>query len=395
MNDSLLQQTRAEYAEHFRGKAEAEAWGPGRVNLIGEHTDYNQGLVLPMAVNRGVVICGQPRTDGKILLYSSDLRDSVEVEPGTLLNDPAHAWADYFKGVLKQYLEAGGKFRGCQALIKGDLPRGAGLSSSAALEIASAVFLEKIGGKAWNDMELVKAAQAAENQFVGVNCGIMDPFSSFLGKESSALLLDCQNLSYRWVSMPKGVIVVVCNTGVKRALASSAYNQRRQECAKGVELLASRIPKLSSLRDVTFPDWERHQDILPELIRKRCRHVLTENQRVLDMVKALEEGDLASAGGLMERSHASLREDYEVSCKELDLLAELARVSPGVFGGRMMGGGFGGCTVNLVKEGAEESFCAETARTYKAKTGIAMESYVFQAAPGGKYFADANGGSSS
>ncbi len=388
MNPTLIQQSRAEYQTLFGEKPALDAWGPGRVNLIGEHTDYNDGYVLPMALNRGIFCTGKGRNDGKVILYSADYQDRVEFDVENLKKDPTHSWADYFKGVLAQYLKAGGKFQGCQALLKGDLPQRAGLSSSAALEVASAVFIEKISGQVWGDLELVKAAQAAENQFVGVNCGIMDPYASYLGRDSDALLIDCQNLSYQWVPIHKDAKIVVCNTGVKRALAQSAYNQRRQECEEAVRLLKPALPHVHTLRDLSVADFERHQELLPETILKRCRHVVSENQRVLDMVRALEQDDLITAGTLMAQSHESLCDDYEVSCKELDLLANLAQKNEAVYGARMTGAGFGGCTVNLVREDGVESFRREAAVEYKAKTGIDLESYVFTASAGAKFYSE-------
>jgi len=388
MDALLKKQTKETYASIFGGSPTVESWGPGRVNLIGEHTDYNHGFVLPMAVNRGVFICGGPRTDGKVILYSADYLDRVEFEGDTLVKDPTHVWADYFKGVLAQYLKAGGKFRGCQAVVKGDLPQGAGLSSSAALEVASGIFLEKVGGLVWGDLDLIKAAQAAENQFVGVQCGIMDPFASFLGKENNALMIDCQTLAYEWVPIHPDVKIVVCNTGIKRTLSNSEYNQRRHECEEAVRLLKPALPHIHTLRDLSVADFERNQELLPETILKRCRHVVSENQRVMEMVRALEQDDLITAGTLMAQSHESLRDDYEVSCKELDLLADLAQKNETVYGARMTGAGFGGCTVNLVQQNGVEEFRHEATREYKLKTGLILESYVFNAAAGAKFYTD-------
>ncbi len=374
MDTNLLRQTKADFQSKFERQAEFTAWGPGRVNLIGEHTDYNNGFVLPLAVDRGVFLCGGKTTDGRVSLYSSDYDDSVQFEVENLQPDPAHPWANYFKGVLQQYLWAGGKFMGCQAAIRGDLPKGAGLSSSAALEVACAVLIERMRGRVWDDLGLVKAAQAAENQFVGVQCGIMDPFASYMGRESDALLLDCRDLAYQWVPLPPGVRIVVCDTGVKRVLASSAYNQRRAECAEAVRILQFPLPRLRSLRDLSPEDFRKYRDLLPETVRKRCRHVVTENQRALEMVEALKIGDLAHAGQLMNRSHQSLRDDYEVSCRELDLLAEAAQGLAAAYGGRMMGGGFGGCTVNLVMAEGVEAFRREISSFYQSQTGRGAES---------------------
>jgi galactokinase len=386
MDNRLLQETRKIYTEVFNEQSVIEAWGPGRVNLIGEHTDYNEGYVLPLAVDRGAFLAGKGRTDGKVSLYSADFKDLAEFPVKDLQKDPAHHWADYFKGVLDQFLKRGVPFKGCQAVLKGNLPQGAGLSSSASLEVATAVFLKKISGAEWPDVELVKAAQAAENQFVGVQCGIMDQFAAYFGKEGCALFLDCRSLEYQWIPVPGSIRVVVCNTGVKRALAGSAYNQRRQECEEGVRRLREVLPSIRSLRDVSEGDFEKHQELLSPVVRKRCRHVISENQRVLDTIEALKAGDLKKVGSLMYQSHDSLRQDYVVSCRELDALVEIARKDPAVIGSRMTGAGFGGCTVNLVPAEAVKEFQAEASREYEKEAGLKLETYVFSAANGAKYF---------
>jgi len=373
------------YLDVFGEKPKVKAWGPGRVNLIGEHTDYNEGYVLPLAVDCGVFIVGKERKDGKVVLYSPDYGTEVQFSSENLQRDPENPWSDYFKGVLEQFQKRGMAFKGCQAVLKSNLPQGAGLSSSAALEVASAVFLEQVTGFALQDLELVKAAQAAENQFVGVQCGIMDQFVSYFGKEANALLIDCRSLDYQWVAMPPSLKVVVCNTGVKRRLASSAYNKRRGECEEGVKIFSAVLPGVHSLRDVSPADFIKHQNLLPADIRKRCRHVVFENQRVLDTIKALSSGDLEKLRLLLLASHDSLRDDYEVSCAELDMLVEIARKNEKTAGGRMTGAGFGGCTVNLVPEEEVESFRREAVRVYE-KTFGKLETYVFSPADGAKYF---------
>ena len=385
MENSLLDETRKIYLDLFGEKPEIEAWGPGRVNLIGEHTDYNEGYVLPLAVDRGVFLIGKARQDGLVVLCSADYQDRVEFSSEKLQKDVAHPWADYFKGVLEQFKKRGVSFKGCQAVLKGNLPQGAGLSSSASLEVASAVFLEQVTGYSFPNTELVKAAQAAENQFVGVQCGIMDQFVSYYGKEAQALWIDCRNLDYQWVGVPSFLKVVVCNTGVKRRLAASAYNKRREECEAGVQMFSAVLPGIHSLRDVTTSDFKKHQTILPMDIQKRCRHVIFENQRVLDTVQALKAGDTQKIRKLLLESHDSLRDDYEVSCAELDLLVEVARKNEKVVGGRMTGAGFGGCTVNLVPEAEVENFRREASEAYGETFGK-LESYVFSPADGAKYY---------
>ncbi|HEY5039047.1 MAG TPA: galactokinase [bacterium] len=385
MESYLLDEARKFYSEGFGDKPRIESWGPGRVNLIGEHTDYNEGYVLPLAVDRGLFLVGKARTDGRVILHSADYQDRVEFPFHNLKKDPDHPWADYFKGVLDQFQKRGATFSGCQAVLKGDLPQGAGLSSSASLEVATAVFLEKVTGFNLQDMELIKTAQAAENQFVGVQCGIMDQFASYLGKEGQVLFIDCRSLDYQWVPFPSSLKLVVCNTGVKRRLGSSAYNKRREECEEGVKKLSSVLPHLHSLRDVSLADFKKHENLLPLEIQKRCRHVISENQRVLDTMKALASKDLERLRSLLLESHDSLQMDYEVSCPELDLLVEISRKNRKVAGGRMTGAGFGGCTVNLVPEEAVEGFRQEATKAYEKKFRK-LETYVFSPANGAKYF---------
>jgi galactokinase len=373
------------YARHFQGRLEVRSWAPGRVNLIGEHTDYNEGYVLPLAVDRGVGFAGSARSDRKVVLYSADYDRRVEFSLDELNLDRKNPWANYFKGVADQLQKKGVKLKGCQAVLKGDLPQGAGLSSSAALEVSSAVFLKKISSFQLEDMNLVKSAQAAENQFVGVHCGIMDQYASYLGRAGQALLIDCRSLEGKAVSIGSGVQVVVCNSGVKRSLAGSAYNERRRECEEGVEALRKVLPDIRALRDVSVRDLEKHQGLLSPIVLKRVRHIVTENQRVLAMVEALGEADWPKVGKLLYESHNSLRDDYEVSCEELDALVEIAQNNPQVIGGRMTGAGFGGCTVNLVTEAEVKGFQREIEEGYPKITGRKAEVYVFSPADGAKY----------
>ncbi len=372
------------YARAFQGAPEVFSWAPGRVNLIGEHTDYNDGFVLPMAVDKGVALLGAARQDRNVRLHSADYNHVVEFSLDHLATDPQNPWVNYFKGVADQFQKKGLKLKGCQAVLKGDLPQGAGLSSSAALEIASAVFLQKTSGFELPDLDLVKAAQSAENQFVEVNCGIMDQYASYLSKAGHALLIDCKSLKCGWVPMKGPVKVVVCDTRVKRTLANSAYNDRRKECERGLRALNARLPAVQSLRHLTLEDLKKHQGLLDPVALKRVRHVVTENQRVLDAVAALEKGDYQAMGRLMVESHESLKNDYEVSCRELDVMVRIARNNPQVYGGRMTGAGFGGCTVNLVREEAVAGFRREILDGYKRETGRDAEVYVFTPADGAK-----------
>ncbi len=389
MPNPLIERTKDEFLRIFGGKPEVAVMAPGRVNLIGEHTDYNEGFVLPAAVDRGTALAGEARDDRKVVLYSADYRQQAEFSLDSLFPDPARRWADYVKGVADQLQRGGFHLKGFRAVLKGDLPRGAGLSSSASLEVAAAVFFQKTSGLSIPDLELVKAAQAAENAFVGVQCGIMDPFASHLGKAGRALFLDCRSLEHQWAPVPPGWTLAVCDSGVERTLAGSAYNERRRQCEEGVRALAVGIPHAKSLRDISLCDIEKHGNLLGPVVLRRCRHVVSENQRVLDMVEALKDGRLERVKVLMEESHESLRDDYGVSCPELDLLVELARNQPGLSGSRMTGAGFGGCTLHLVKDGAWEAFKAVMQEGYEKKTGIKPGVYAFRAADGAKIL---NGG---
>ena len=277
---------------------------------------------------------------------------------------------------------AGHRLSGANLVIHGEVPLGAGLSSSASLEVATGLALTVTSGIAVPRLELAKLCQAAEHEYVGTRCGIMDQFVASFGVSGNALMLDCRSLEYRLIPVPPDLRLVVCNSMVRHELASGEYNRRRADCETGVKLLAEHIPGIRALRDVGSADLEKYKQVLPETIYRRCRHVVSENQRVLDAAKALQSGDPDEFGRLMYASHASLRDDYEVSCKELDLLVELAASSEGVYGGRMTGGGFGGCTVNLVRGEYAAEFETQIARTYQQATGIAPDIYVCEPAQG-------------
>ncbi|HVZ80689.1 MAG TPA: galactokinase [bacterium] len=387
MDPHLAERARALFFEAFGGEPAVTVSAPGRVNLIGEHTDYNEGFVLPMAVDRGVVMAARRRDDAKVLLHSADYRQRAEFLLEPLRPDPEHPWADYMKGVALGLRQSGRPLGGFEALILGDLPQGAGLSSSAALEVAGEVLLRRLFGFSLDDLELVRLAQKAENEFVGVQCGIMDQFASHLGAQGCALFLDCRSLEYDWVPLGEDLKAVVFNTGVKRELASSDYNVRRQQCAEGVRQFARFVPGLTSLRDLSLCDLEKHQAQVEPLVLKRCRHVVGENQRVLDAVEAFRNRDLGRIKTLFRESHESLRDDYEVSCPELDALVEAAQEHPLQKGSRMTGGGFGGCTVHLVPqdEAVIQNFISFVSQDYEKRFGRRPESYVFSPAAGAKF----------
>lgn len=384
---SLTEQANNLFLENFAGKAEATVMAPGRVNLIGEHTDYNEGYVLPMAVDRGIAIAGRKRGDRKITLYSADFGQTAEFSLDHLHPDPAFRWADYLKGVALLLKQMGMNLGGFEAAVKGDLPQGSGLSSSAALEVAAVVFLRNLFRFELKDLDLIRLAQRAENEFVGVQCGIMDQFASHLGGKDHALFIDCRSLEHDWVPLGNDLKVVVFNTGVKRELASSEYNERRRQCEEGVREFAKVLPGIHSLRDVSLCDFEKHQGKLEPLVMKRCRHVITENQRVLDTVEALKSRNLERVKALFCESHESLRDDYQVSCPELDILVELAQEHPLQKGSRMTGAGFGGCTVHLVPkdEQVAENFTSFVATGYENRVGRKPEIYVFAPSAGAKF----------
>ena len=354
---------------------------PGRVNLIGEHTDYNDGFVMPAAIQFYIWTAIAPRPDRKLRVCASSFSDSVEIDLEEKAG-PANHWSDYVRGVAAILEQAGYRLCGADLLVGGDVPIGSGLSSSAAIEVASALALLGNSGVSVPPTELAKLCQRAENEFVGARCGIMDQFISCCGHAGQALMLDCRSLEYRLLPLPPDASMVICNTMVKHELASGEYNSRRAECEEGVRRLTRVLPHVRALRDVSLEDLERHGQELPETIRKRCRHVVSENARVLQAADALQRGDLTDFGKLMAESHNSLRDDYQVSCEELDLMVELARKRQGVYGARMTGGGFGGCTINLVKNDEVANFRHAVATGYEQVTGRRPDIFVSAAAEG-------------
>jgi galactokinase len=355
---------------------------PGRVNLIGEHTDYNDGFVLPAALDYSTWVSISPRDDRAVSLFSENFNEQFSFD----LDDPdpqaRRHWSDYVRGVALTLESAGYRLRGARLHIRGDVPIGSGLSSSAALEVAAGYALLATSGFTIDRVELAKLCQRAENEFVGMRCGIMDQFVSCHGQKEKAMLLDCRSLEYRLLPLSEQARLVICNTMVKHELAGGEYNQRRVDCEAGVRHLAQKLPGVRALRDVTEADLESHGRDLPEMVYRRCRHVITENARTLQAAAALEREALADFGRLMNESHCSLRDDYEVSCEELDLMVELAKPVTGTYGARMIGGGFGGCTINLVAAENVDEFRRQVAAGYKNGTGLSPEIYVCSAAAG-------------
>ena len=413
------------FEETFGGPPAFIASAPGRVNLIGEHTDYNEGYVFPVAIDKYLNIAARKRPDQRVTLYALDVGDSCEFCLDTLNAIPpqAPAWSHYLIGVASLLQASGREIAGIDAVITGDVPIGAGLSSSAALSVAATLaFLtassERVGDgfpvpedtkkklAAGSELvgdgfpvpedtkkKLAALCQRVEHEFVNVKCGIMDQTISLLGKENHALFLDCRSLEYEHVPLNLAEhAIAICNTKVKRELAASEYNKRRAECERGVDILSRWIPGISSLRDIALTDFKKHEEELPALTQKRCRYVIEENTRVLDAVAALKghsqstsdktDESLIQFGSLMNASHNGLRDDYEVSCKELDLLTDIARSISGVIGSRMTGAGFGGCTVSIVHQDALEMFQTRITTEYHEQTGIEPEIYLCNVSDG-------------
>ena len=373
----LLEKFRSRY-----GTSATAYRAPGRVNLIGEHTDYNEGLVLPAAIGFSCYVAIAPRRDRKLVVYSEVFNESVEADLDSLGHRGRGEWQDYPLGVAAVLQQSGRPLRGANVYISGDVPLGAGLSSSAAIEVSTGYALLTVSGQVIDRKQLALLCQRAENEYVGARSGIMDQFVSCFGQAGHALMLDCRSLEFRALPVPHGIRLVICNTMVKHALGAGEYNTRRAECEEAVRRLSGTLPHIRSLRDLTARELEQNLGKLTDKLYRRCRHVLSENQRVHDAAYAFERGDIPSLQSLMADSHRSLREDYEVSCRELDVMVEIASRQPGVYGSRMTGGGFGGCTINLVSAAEAAEFQRRVAAEYNAATGIKPDIYICEASQG-------------
>ena len=373
------------FARRFSAPARVFS-APGRVNLIGEHTDYNDGFVLPMAIERRTVVAGAARNDGRVVAHSAALDETFEFEldrPGAVRRG---IWGDYVEGTARALLARGVAIGGANLWIESDVPRGGGLSASAALETSVGLALASLaGGGEVDRVTLARAGQAAEHEYVGTLCGIMDQYIAALGVERHALLVDCRTLEARRVPvvLPYAKIVV-CDTGVKHELASSAYNERRSECEEAVRLLREVLPGVTALRDVTVDAFGSHAGTLPDPVRRRARHVVTENERTLLAADALVARNFDEFGRLMQASHASLRDDFEVSSPELDVAVDEALAHPGVFGARMTGGGFGGCMIALAETAAVDSLMERLVKVLAARFGRTAHAFATEAAHGAR-----------
>lgn len=364
------------------------ARAPGRVNLLGEHVDYNDGWVLPAAIDRAAYVAVGECASPLVSLAALDLNESATLRVTELdqkqdvTGQPLSAWARYAAGVAWALKNKNLAVQGMDAVLTSDVPRGSGLSSSAAVEVAFATAWQKLGGWSLSPMEIALTCQRAENKYVGVNCGIMDQFASACGQAGRLLLLDCRSLEWETVPLPEGVVIVVADTTVRRTLGDSEYNARRAQCEEAVRILKDVFPTITALRDVAVNDFNRYAHLLLPLTQKRARHVVEECARTRRAVEVLRAGQVAEFGALMNECHASLRDLYEVSIPELNVMAEAAQSIEGCYGARLTGAGFGGCTVNLVAAAAAESFKRELAARYEKATGKTPEIYVCRASDG-------------
>jgi galactokinase len=368
--------------EKLYGQSPLLVQAPGRVNLIGEHTDYNEGFVFPAAIQFHTFVAISKRPDRRVIIQSENFGERVEFALDHLPASARDHWSDYVAGVIRLLAQEHGSLPGANLLISGNVPQGAGLSSSAALEVSTCAAFLQLSGKHMQGIAVAQLCQRAENEFVGARCGIMDQFISVHGKKDHALYLDCRTLAHELLPIPNGVQLVICNTMIHHNHAAGEYNQRRAECEAATRFFAGKLPGVKALRDVTPEAFEQFGHELPEVIRKRARHVITENLRVQQAAEALAAKDLTRFGALMASSHNGLRDDFEVSCIELDIMVRLAQQAEGVYGARMTGGGFGGCTINLVRADSVASFQRVVATGYERARGIVPEIYVSSAADG-------------
>jgi galactokinase len=371
-----LQTLQGTFQEYFNAKPSFVVRAPGRVNLIGEHTDYNEGFVLPMAIDHAVWIALRPRRNGRVFLYSQNLNSTALVDLDHFVK--GEGWPEYVKGVAYELKSAGHQLTGWEGVLMSDVPEGAGLSSSAALELAAARATAAVSDIPWDAVAMARLAQKAENEWVGVSCGIMDQMASAGCKAGHALFIDCRSLDTQHIPVPGQVSVVVLDTSTRRGLVDSAYNERRAQCEA-----AARFFGVKALRDVSLEQFEQKQGMIGhEPVRRRARHIISENQRVLEAVEAMHAGNLERLGELFDQSHASLHDDFEVTNDALDQIVAAAGEHPACLGARMTGAGFGGCAVALVRPEGVESFQQETAARYRSATGLEARMYVCRPSEG-------------
>ncbi|MGJ1262751.1 galactokinase [Sphingobacterium spiritivorum] len=377
-----IQSIQDNFYNHFQQHSSIIVKSPGRINIIGEHTDYNDGFVLPAAINKAVYVAIAPRQDNNICLYAADFREMFQVSAADL--QPAEmGWPNYILGVVDQLQKRGLHVGGFNLFIDGDVPAGAGLSSSAAVECATAFSLNELFSLNLSRIDIARIGQLAEHTYVGVKCGIMDQFASVLSEKDQVFRLDCRSLAYEYFPLELGeYMILLLNTNVKHSLGDSQYNKRREKCELGVSWIRENYPEVKSLRDVTI-------EMLDEVVKNRdedvyikCRYVVEENLRVVAACQAMEKGDLVSLGQHIYASHKGLSKAYQVSCEELDFLVDATYAYPDVLGARMMGGGFGGCTINLVKKDFSDQFIKEISESYQQQFGVSLTPYIVETADG-------------
>lgn len=365
------------FVEYFGYVPQIMAKSPGRINLIGEHTDYNLGFVLPAAIDKAAYVTVARREDQLIMLFAKDLEEEYQVDINLLPTIPGH-WSAYILGVVDQLSKMGKQLSGFDLVLTCDVPTGAGMSSSAAVECATAFALNALFDLQLERLDLVRMAQKAENEFVGVKCGIMDMFASVMGKDAQVIQLDCRDLSYQYFPLNLGGYkIVLFDTGVKHSLAGGEYNLRRQQCEQGVAMLKERFPEVNSLRDANLPMLdEQFRSAVSSTVYNRCLYVIEENIRLEQGCALLLQNNIKGFGDKMYGSHKGLSELYEVSCKELDFLVDLSKQEDAIAGARMMGGGFGGCTINLIELSAIESIHERFSKQYQSAMGRELAMYV-------------------
>jgi galactokinase len=378
----MIDKARAEFAKRFNAEPRIFR-APGRVNLIGEHTDYNDGFVMPFAIDRATIVAGTKRDDRRIEVVALDMNESASIDLDAEPQKQRKSWIDYVEGTARSVEASFSKLAGTNLLITSDVPIGSGLSSSAAIEISVGLALLSLSDIQIEREKLAFAGQKAEHEYAGTRSGIMDQFASVFCKTGSAMLLDCRLLERQQIPFETDeTTTIVCDTKVEHSLASTEYNKRREECEEGVRLLQKRLPEIKALRDVSLDQLDKYKCDLTDTIYRRCRHVVSENERTLKAAEFFKDKNLEDAGKLMFESHASLRDDYQVSCKELDYLVDIAKDIDGVFGSRMTGGGFGGCTVTIVNRDVVEDFTRTINENYSQRFGREPGIYEFQAADG-------------
>lgn len=385
---TIHETTIAEFQERFRERPAYVVRAPGRVNLLGEHVDYNDGFVLPAAIDRATWLAFSPGETDQTTLAALDMSEEVCFTLETLPSKTDAAgnalptWALYPAGVLWALKEAGLATPGLRGVYASNVPQGSGLSSSASVEMAFVLAWQTLGGWQRPPMERALLGQKAENQYVGVNCGIMDQFASACGEKDRLLYLDCRSLEWQTVPLPNTIAIIIADTKMRRTLTSGEYNKRRADCEEAVRILSTKLPGIKSLRDVSLETFNRHASQLPERVEKRARHVVEEIERTQQAIPLLERGDMAEFGRLINECHASLRDLYEVSIPELDIMVKIAQSLPGCYGARLTGAGFGGCTVNLVAREQAEAFSSALGDGYESETGFPPEIYICAASKG-------------